>query len=68
MINLIVAPYCYNCPEFEAHVKKESYQLQEFDMSETIIENHTIVTCEHRERCQGMKNWLAKQQKEDKDD
>ena len=61
MIKLIVEPYCDNCPEFEAHVDRESFRIEQFDLEETIIENHTIITCEHREKCHGMKDWLAKQ-------
>ena len=64
MIKLIIAPYCDKCPEFEAHVEKESFRFQEFNMRETIIKNHTNITCEHCERCQGMKDWLSKQNNE----
>ena len=56
MIKLQIEKYCHNCPEFEAQVDK-TYFLYLTDP-----EIHTIVTCEHRGKCECIRKYFEDEQ------
>ena len=62
MIKLDIDEYCHNCPEFESDVKKDVIHCRNSDFGITSIV-HTIITCEHRERCRAIKNFLEEEKK-----
>ena len=62
MIKLDSDGYWNNCPEFESDVKKDVIHYKTIDFGETSIVN-TIITCEHRERCRSIKNFLEEEKK-----
>lgn len=62
MIRLDIDEYCNNCPEFESDVKKDVIHYKTIDFGKTSIVN-TIITCEHRERCCSIKNFLEEEKK-----
>ena len=64
MIELKVAEYCENCPDFEAHVEKYTSSYHDFDTMTDETLTYTQITCEYRDRCRCMKDWLAKQKGE----
>lgn len=49
MIELQVADYCHNCPEFEADVQLPRRRL--YPDGELAVIGDTIVCCKHRTRC-----------------
>lgn len=53
MIELYVAEYCHNCPEFEPN--GETLTVFEDYIENTIV---THVCCEHRHRCESIVNYL----------
>ena len=60
MIKLEVEKYCENCPEFEADVDKTSYISSSMQSIHESFCN-TVITCEHRERCRVIMDYLSKE-------
>lgn len=58
MIKLEIEEYCDNCPEFDAHVEKDvifaGYSKKYFK---------THITCEHKDKCQCLKDMIEKEAK-----
>lgn len=54
MIELRIADYCHNCPEFEPDIDKYVFQG-----TEPIVK--TTVTCEHHQRCESMLSYIKTQ-------
>ena len=65
MIRLDIDEYCNNCPEFESDVKKDVIHCRNLDFNKASIVN-TIITCEHRERCRSIKNFLEEDKETEK--
>lgn len=67
-IELRVEEYCQNCTEFEVDVEK----IMAYDIFEEPCGCDTYIYCEHRSKCESIKNHLKKlggvQKKENKDD
>lgn len=65
MINLQVASYCQNCPEFEPRVTKDEKDHSLFDSKTMSFVGSrycdTIITCEHAARCQGIRAFIEKE-------
>lgn len=64
MISLLVNDYCYDCPEFEADVDKETFVSEEplmYDIEKTVTQTH--IGCKHSVRCAGMVEYLKGQLK-----
>lgn len=59
MIKLEVAEYCQNCPSFEADVAKPERLYAGGE--ELCTFGDTVVRCEYRRRCAGIKRYLEKQ-------
>ena len=62
-IILEVQPYCATCPDFEADVtrpNKVQVYVDEFILSDTIVK------CRYAKRCENIRKFLAKQDKEEK--
>ena len=57
MINLHVADYCHDCPNFEADVDR-SIVRGSLGNEEKIIMCETTIRCEHREQCQKIYNYF----------
>lgn len=55
MIELSVKDYCQECPDFDAKVNVK------YDENKTI---HTTVTCKHAKRCEGIKRYLERMEKD----
>lgn len=51
MIKLQVEEYCSNCPEFEPYVDRDVLEYYDFNLNEVYTEVNTIVSCEHKDRC-----------------
>ena len=51
MIRLVVAPYCHQCTEFEAETTKAQSIAFGVLTGEDV---HTVVQCEHRDKCQAL--------------
>ena len=69
MINLLVKDYCYDCPEFEADVEKETFVTNDlccYDTEKTVT--NTNIGCEHAVRCAGMVEYLKEQAKKNKEE
>lgn len=66
MIILNVEKYCHSCQDFTADVTPPA-KLYTADNSNYIL-GDTIVQCEYRKRCAGIKRYLETQVKENKDD
>lgn len=61
MIRLEVQEYCHACSDFEPDVEKsEKY----YSCSEEIIMTDTVVRCRYRKRCENLKRYLARTEKE----
>jgi hypothetical protein len=65
MISLQVASYCQNCPEFEPRVTKDEQDYTSFDMR-SLSYCETTITCEHAARCQGIRNYIQREEKKKK--
>lgn len=63
-IKLNVKDYCANCPDFKPHVEKES--VTDGYSGNTIV-HLTVITCEHRERCKKMIEYLEEVKTVEKD-
>ena len=55
MIELSVKEYCQECPDFDAKVTVK------YDENKNI---YTTVTCKHAKRCEGIKRYLERMDKE----
>lgn len=69
MIKLNVAKYCYNCPEFEAHVEKMKFDSFSTEDHCDVTKCETVITCEYSERCEAirrhlMRNWDISESKD----
>lgn len=61
MIRLEVQEYCHACSDFEPDVEKpEKYYLG----SEEVIMTDTVVRCRYRKRCENLKRYLTRAEKE----
>lgn len=61
MIRLEVQEYCHACSDFEPDVEKpEKY----YSGSEEVIMTDTVVRCRYRKRCENLKRYLARAEKE----
>lgn len=71
MIKLQVASYCQNCPEFEPRVTKDEQDFTSFDMRSRLYVGQryceTTITCEHAARCQGIRDYIQKEEKNKND-
>ena len=69
MIKLEVEKYCENCPEFEASVEQNVIGMAAYDSLATqpIHESfcNTVISCEHRERCRVIMDYLSKEKKDE---
>ena len=66
MIVLKVEDYCQSCRDFTADVTSPA-RIYTLDGVDTTL-GDTIVQCEYRKRCAGIKRYLETQVKENKDD
>ena len=57
MIRIDVEGYCHNCLDFEADVTKPVRDLRDNAWSDTVVQ------CEHRKRCAGIRRYLEQQSK-----
>ena len=65
MIDLCVEGYCQNCPRFNPHLEKEGiehYSVSEMEWEAVGV--NTIITCENREQCAVMMEYLRKNNKD----
>ena len=60
MIELLVEPYCHDCPEFEAKVAHKNIPLTN---TNRVLVKH-IVHCEHYVKCDKMYKYLKKKASE----
>lgn len=60
MIKLEVAEYCYECPDFEAVVEKDTVEVYDFDEYVNIEKTDTIIKCANCEKCDAIRQYLAK--------
>lgn len=61
MIRLEVQEYCHACSDFEPDVEKpEKY----YSLAEEVIMTDTVVRCRYRKRCENLKRYLARAEKE----
>lgn len=61
MIRLEVQEYCHACSDFEPDIEKpEKYYLG----SEEVIMTDTVVRCRYRKRCENLKRYLTRIEKE----
>jgi hypothetical protein len=71
MIKLQVAGYCQNCSEFEPRITKDEQDFTSFDMKSLsyvgVRHCDTIITCEHAARCQGIRNYIQREEKKKND-
>lgn len=58
-IELKVEPYCQDCPEFEADVKKNLLSF----CGSPYVKTSTIVYCKHRDRCNAHVEHLKQKRK-----
>ena len=66
MIILKVEDYCQSCRDFTADVTSPARIYTLDGVAATL--GDTIVQCEYRKRCAGIKRYLESQEKESKDD
>lgn len=59
MIILDVQDYCQNCKDFDADVEKPKRVLSG---DGNVLQTDTIIRCENRNRCEGIKKYLERQQ------
>lgn len=68
-IKLDVDPWCRDCPDFEADVKKkkESYYCYYESDHKTISQYlaDTVITCVNRDRCYAIKHYFEKVKEND---
>lgn len=68
MIELSVKDYCQECPDFDTKVtiKDEDGDaiVDEFGVVSRKKVIHTTVTCKHAKRCEGIKRYLERMEKE----
>jgi hypothetical protein len=67
MITLEVEDYCQNCPDFEAYVAKSHAVAIGRGMNEEQT-NETVITCEHRHRCENLMNQIMRRLHEQAED
>lgn len=56
MITLKVEEYCHNCPDFSAKVAVKESEAEKVKLRTC----ETTVTCSHAKRCEGIKRYLDK--------
>lgn len=66
MIRLEVEDYCSNCPEFDPDVDRVVTECKSFDGDDCITIVDTIVTCEHKLRCNSIKKYMESHKKGEK--
>lgn len=62
-IELVIDPYCENCPEFEAKVERETWETFETFDGHRSRRTKTFVTCVHRDRCRCVKEYIERGEK-----
>lgn len=63
MIKLEVQEYCHSCSDFEPDVERpEKY----YAGSEEVVMTNTVVRCRYRKRCENLKRYLERTEKEKK--
>lgn len=65
-IRLEIKDYCHNCLDFEADVTKPERMYAENDV--VGVYGDTIVRCEYRNRCKGIKRYLEQKMKGEQKD
>lgn len=60
MITLKVDEYCHNCPEFEPSVDRTTMCSDDFFGNPSMVLTETVVTCEHKQRCQSIHAYIVK--------
>ena len=60
MIILDVQDYCQYCKDFDADVEKPKRVLSG---DGNVLQTDTIIRCDNRNRCEGIKRYLERQQK-----
>lgn len=58
MIKLDVDEWCNNCNEFSPNVAVTEYSYEDFMCCRMRTDYDTVITCEHRNRCAGIKRYL----------
>lgn len=64
MIDLCVEGYCQNCPRFNPHLEKEGIEHYSDSSLSDAMRVNTIITCENREQCAVMMEYLRKNNKD----
>ena len=62
-IKLEVQPYCANCTNFEPDVIRP---MKTVYIDGEVVVGDTIVRCDYAKRCENIKKFLARQEKEEK--
>lgn len=62
MIKVAVEDYCQQCLDFTPDVTKPE-RLYSADMPDGMVLSDTIIRCEYRKRCAGIKRYLEQQAK-----
>lgn len=63
MIELSVKEYCQECPDFDAKVTVK-YDENEDVKGKKSKNIYTTVTCKHAKRCEGIKRYLERLEKD----
>lgn len=58
MIDLCVEGYCQNCPRFDPHLGTEEIEHYSDSSLSDAVRVNTIITCENREQCAVMMEYL----------
>ena len=66
MIELIVKEYCQDCPDFEALVTIRKDNFEDVESCRIIKRCNTTVTCSHAKRCEGIKRYPERSEKDKK--
>lgn len=65
MIELSVKEYCQECPDFDAKVTVKNDDVYQYGNETPIRICNTTVTCKHAKRCEGIKRYLERINRED---
>lgn len=63
MIELSVKDYCQECPDFDAKVTVKYDEIENVKGKKSKI-IYTTVTCKHAKRCEGIKRYLERMEKD----
>lgn len=67
MIELSVKEYCQECPDFDAKVSVKYDEIHDDRRCKTTKTICTTVTCMHAKRCEGIKRYLERMEKDKAD-